>query len=489
MFDPLRLMAMTFFADTSLNEKVKNREVTSLPGMIPLPGFNAQPILPQQMEAAGLGSEPGTWPTLPSFDIPPSIFAWVGNNHKYPQPPSKDPFYKPDPSKYQNLKNGDVIDVRPVGWNVLFPELASAWQISYRTESATGNPTADVTTLMIPKKYDGKHVVSWQDWEDSNNLKCAPSYLFSTGIRDPTLDLILTQGWAAIVPDHEGQNSAFAAGRKSGKSTLDSIRAVKQASAQLKFSYEDLVLYGYSGGSIATGFALELQPTYAPDVEIKAASMGGVVASLNDTLNTINKGLFAGFAFAGLYGLAYEYGFGDVLQANLKDDSRARANMVLDHCFTWDIINYLGQDVYDYMKLGEDAINIPEIKGVLEKEKMGFNAPTVPIYIHQGAADEIAPASAVDSLVDFYCQNGVAVEYERDDNVEHLIEMVVGGPNAIKYFSKVFNENYQTKKCSSYKDAIANNGIRSPATDSSSSKNKALWGDFSDYGLPKIAPF
>lgn len=475
MIDPFRLLATTFFANPSVNQQVKDGSISSLPSVFGIPGISGAPQFPS--------SDPGTTPVLPSFDIPPSILAWVGTSHAYPQSPAVDPFYKPALSTYQNKNNGDVLAIRPVGLNALFPEVATSWQILYRTESATGTPTADVTTLLIPRNYDGKHLISWQDWEDSNNVKCAPSYLFTAGLRDPTIDLLLSQGWAANVPDHEGVNSAFAVGYKSGKSTLDSIRAVKQASQQIKFSYNDLVLYGYSGGSIATEFALELQPTYAPDVQIKAASFGGVIASLNETLFTINKSLFAGFAFAGLYGLATEYGFYDLLQQFLKDDSRARANMVLDHCFTWDLLNYPGHDLFAYMKNGESVISDPTVNAILEKEKMGSVAPQVPVYIHQGAADQIAPVSLVDNLVDFYCENGVLVDYERDDGIDHVFEMVVGIGNAIKFFQKVFNEDYKPSQCASHQDALQNNNVRSPATDNKVSQAKALAGDYSDFGI------
>ncbi|PRT52902.1 Lipase A [Wickerhamiella sorbophila] len=488
MLNPIRLLALTFFADPSFNQKVKDGSVTSLPSIGGIPGISGQPSLPANFISEGL-SEPGTWPSLPSFDIPPSIFSWVGDNHQYPQTPAKDPFYDPPLSTYQNLKNGDVIAIRPVGLKALFPELSRAYQISYRSESATGNPTVDVTTVLIPKNYDGKHVVSWQDWEDSNNLKCAPSYLFEAGIRDPTVDLMMLQGWALNVPDHEGLNSAFAAGYKSGKATLDSIRALKNAASQINLSYEEVGLYGYSGGSIATGFAIELQPSYAPDVQIKAASMGGVVASLNATFYTINKSLFAGFAFAGLYGLATEYGFYETLEANIKADSRNRANEVLDHCLIWDILNYVGEDVFDYTTLGPQAVNVPAIKDTLEREHMGFAVPKVPIFIHQGASDEIAPVGKVDDLVNFYCQNGVDVIYERDNGVGHIIEMVVGVANVIQYFQKVFNDNYVPPSCSNYQQAVSNNNLNQASPSDKQALNRAILGDYSGYGLQRAPLF
>lgn len=488
MVSAFRLLALTFFGDPTFNDKVKAGKVTSLPLIPSIPGFLGQPVLPQQYQAMGM-KDPGSWPTLPGVDLPPSPFSWVGNDHHYPVTPAKDPFYTPDLSTYANLKNGDIIAIRPVGLSAVFPEVKTAWQISYRTEGATGSPAADVTTLMIPKNYDGKTLISWEVWEDACNLKCSPSYTFTTGSRDVAIDMALLQGWALNLPDHEGIKSAFGVGAKAGKSTLDSIRAVKNAQSQINFQYTNLGMYGYSGGSVAAGNALEMQPTYAPDINIKAASIGGVVGNLTSTLLTINKSLFAGFAFAGLYGLVQEFGIYDVLQTLLRPSDATRANKVLDQCSTWDVMNYVGQDLFSYMANGQATLQNPTIAGILNNEHLGKVAPQVPLFIHQGASDEIAPVGTVDSLVDFYCQSGVHVDYQRDDGLGHLLDMVAGLPSYINFFKKALNDGYVPKTCSNYQDAINNNGVSIPNTSNQNMVKAAILGDYTGFGLPNLSSY
>jgi hypothetical protein len=49
-------------------------------------------------------------------------------------------------------------------------------------------------------------------------------------------------------------------------------------------------MWGYSGGSLATEWAAELQPTYAPELNFAGAALGGLVPNITSVLKTINGG-------------------------------------------------------------------------------------------------------------------------------------------------------------------------------------------------------
>ena len=69
----------------------------------------------------------------------------------------------------------------------------------------------------------------------------------------------LQQGYTVVTSDYEGPADDFGAGRESGEGTLDAIRA---ADHQLRVSTRrtPVALTGYSGGSIASMWAAQLQP-------------------------------------------------------------------------------------------------------------------------------------------------------------------------------------------------------------------------------------
>ena len=110
-----------------------------------------------------------------------------------------------------------------------------------------------------------------------------------------------------IVPDTEGQRADFAAGPEYGMNTLDSIRAAFNASAVETASDANVALLGYSGGAIASEWAAELAPTYAPDVNARliGAAIGGVLVHPAHNLHYVeNTYIWAGVMPMALIGIA-----------------------------------------------------------------------------------------------------------------------------------------------------------------------------------------
>ena len=89
----------------------------------------------------------------------------------------------------------------------------------------------------------------------------------------------LLAGETVVVPDTEGEEADFAAGPVYGYNTLDSLRAALSSPATGLTAGTKIGLAGYSGGAIATEWAAQLAPTYAPEInsDIVGAAMGGVL--------------------------------------------------------------------------------------------------------------------------------------------------------------------------------------------------------------------
>ena len=74
---------------------------------------------------------------------------------------------------------------------------------------------------------------------------------------------------------------------QAGYSSLDSIRAVKQSGNITGLSKDPIItLYGYSGGAVAGEFSAELQPIYAPELNIAGAAVGGLIPNMTVLLGT-----------------------------------------------------------------------------------------------------------------------------------------------------------------------------------------------------------
>jgi hypothetical protein len=236
-----------------------------------------------------------------------------------PIPPSLDPFYLPPPG-YENAAPGTILRSRPAPAKLqvlsLVPvNIKQVTQLLYRTTNALGQPEVTVSTVMVPQNASYDKVVSYQVAEDSGGqINCAPSYTLQTGSQsiyagtgDVEMLLILgalNEGWIVSSPDWEGPNSTFIEGFQAGQSTLDSVRAVLSSGKITGVKSDAKVqMWGYSGGALASEWAMELQASYAPELKFVGAAIGGVTPDVQNTYGSINHGPFAGIDPAALIGM------------------------------------------------------------------------------------------------------------------------------------------------------------------------------------------
>src|SRR5271170_8186362 len=191
--------------------------------------------------------------------------------------PKDDPFYSYT-EPLDGIAPGKVLKTRKFHYHLFgFPTLLETTQLLYRSTSQTGKPTVNVTSVIKPPfRFDATRVISYQSAYDSLNRNDEPSYAIRGGFRlggvIPDVEAavfgpFIAGGYTVIVPDTEGQRADFAAGPEYGMNTLDSIRAVFSPSSKVGLPDDAKVaMLGYSGGAIATEWAAELAPTYAPDV-------------------------------------------------------------------------------------------------------------------------------------------------------------------------------------------------------------------------------
>src|SRR5207247_1206253 len=137
--------------------------------------------------------------------------------------PDDDPFYAV-PANLEAAPNGTVLDARSIEPMGPLPLPARAWQVKYKTLGAENEPTATVTTVLVPDSpWSGpgpRPLVSYQVPEDGVGTRCTPSYALRAGIAaggtvaqadmSVSLPVLIAQGWAVVTSDYEGPRSLFA---------------------------------------------------------------------------------------------------------------------------------------------------------------------------------------------------------------------------------------------------------------------------------------
>ena len=366
-------------------------------------------------------------------------------------PPSQDPFYtyegKP---RLKKIAPGTVLKTRTVPFHVSGIELPiTAVQLLYRSTSALGKPTVNVTSVLLPPlKPPTPMVLSYQSFYDSLNTEDDPSYAISGGtlegqdiakVESVLITPALLAGETVVVPDTEGEEAAFSAGPVYGANTLDSLRAALSSPATGLTGDTKIGLAGYSGGAIATEWAAVQAPSYAPDINahIVGAAMGGVLVDPAHNLKYVEgSSKWASIVPMALDGLARAYHLD--LSPYLTDYGK----QLLEEDQDKSITNEVSTPGLVWSEVVKPEYPTPESIPVFVKTANKLivtqgSAPTVPFLIGQGNGGEelegtpgnkpgIGPgdgvmiAGDVRSLARDWCSRGTTVKYTEYQHLGHI---------------------------------------------------------------------
>jgi hypothetical protein len=408
---------------------------------------------------------------------PPQPASHFGISLVKPQP-KDDPFYSYT-GPLDSIAPGKVLKERSFQYHIFgFPTLLETTQLLYRSTSQTGKPTVNVTSIIKPPiQFDPTKVISYQSAYDSLNRNDEPSYAISGGLRlggvVPNVEAavfgpFVADGYTVIVPDTEGQRADFAAGPEYGMNTLDSIRAAFNSSSIPKDAR--VAMLGYSGGAIATEWAAELAPTYAPDVNERliGAAIGGVLVDPAHNLHYVEgTGFWAGVMAMALVGIARAF----EIETELATYLSPNGTKIFHEMQTASIVNVLGQ--YRDLKW-QDMVRheYPTPESLLlfvqcaNKLIMGTaGTPTIPLFIGQGAhgelegtpggkkgigaGDGVMIAGDVRTLARDYCARGSKVYYEQYDALSHIWSVPIWLLNSIGWIKQRFAGLPAPENCSS----------------------------------------
>jgi Secretory lipase len=399
------------------------------------------------------------------------------------QEPKDDPFYKYDPTQLPGIPPGTVLRDRRTTYYVGgVPTLWKATQLLYRSTGQTTEPTVNVTSVIPPLiKLNKTKVLSYQSAYDSLNQSHEPSHSIAGGhelygliasVELAVFGQFLADGYTVIVPDIEGQRADFAAGPEYGMNTLDSIRAAFSNKSTLDLPDDAKVaMLGYSGGALATEWAAELAPTYAPEVNERliGAAMGGLLVHPAHNLHYIeNTWFWSGVMLMALVGIAraFNVDFTPYLSAKgakLFNDMQTKSKSIAE------VLGQYGDPQkktgLKWADLAKPAYPTPEsiplFVECVNKLIMGTGGvphgatkPTIPLFIGQGAhgesegtpgnkkdigpGDGVMIAGDVRTLARSYQERGATVWYEQYDELSHISSLFLWLPHSITWIKQRF---------------------------------------------------
>ena len=395
---------------------------------------------------------------------------------------STDPFFQYTGSTpLADVAPGTILKSRTISVYIAGLQTSlKATQLVYRSTDALQRPAANVTTIFAPdcakvSCANKNKVISYQSFYDSLNPEDGPSRAYAGGRRLPDLlpavetvlfGTYVKKGYTVVISDTEGQKANFAAGPEYGYNTLDSIRAAFNA-PQIGLSRDaKVVMMGYSGGAIATEWAAELAPSYAPDLKpnLIGAAFGGTLVSPEHNLTYVEgTPIWGGVMPMAVIGVSRSY------EIDIQKYLTPRGLEVYDKMQKASIAYVLGmyRDVTwkDLVKPEyQDRTKIKEYVEAVNKVIMGTGGtPEIPLQIGQGtggiwegtkpspiwgAGDGVMLAGDVRTLARQYCAQGVPVQH-KEWGTSHFLTMVNWLPWATAWIDDRFAGKPAPQNCGS----------------------------------------
>ncbi|GAB2568003.1 lipase family protein [Nocardia heshunensis] len=289
-------------------------------------------------------------------------------------------------------------------------------------------------------------MVSYQTAYDSLSAGCDPSYALRGGGEGAPQDAVIIAGYLAagltvVVSDYEGSKLAYGAGRLSGNATLDGIRAALHVLGAPAAT--PVGMSGFSGGSIATEFAAELAPTYAPELNVVGVAAGGMPVDMAATIDYVDGSpdwaLVLPYVMQGA-----ARGFDLDLNPYLSDYGRDVMAQIADHCVS-NGPHFPGLRMSQLLRPQyQDYRAIPGFSRILTENRMGdTGTPSAPMLFGAGNADGtgdgVIVAAGERTLATEYCHRGVSVEYKEYPGSNHLLAGVLFVPAAQAFLMDRFS--------------------------------------------------
>lgn len=351
-------------------------------------------------------------------------------------------FYDPPPALPAD--NGALVKTEPMRLGVqvdlgLFNKRSlpgKATRIMYKTTDTNGDAVAVTGVYIEPSARSpiaGKRpLVSFAEGTQGQGDMCAPSRTLekplslnldalTIGYEVPGIYRFLSKGYGVVVTDYVGLGTTdrvhtYVNRLDQGRAVLDAARAATKVAGASVTPASPVGAYGYSQGGGAAASAAELQPSYAPDVNLKGAYAGAPPADLNAVMRTADGSLLTaviGFAVNGFVETYPE--LQAIIDAETNDAGKTALANISTGCIGNGLFGYGFQKTSKWTKSGRTIAEVvdatPQVKAIVDAQRIGNIKPQVPVRISTGTKDDIVTHSQVKQLAADWCALGATVEY------------------------------------------------------------------------------
>ncbi|WP_078322491.1 lipase family protein [Mycobacteroides chelonae] len=342
----------------------------------------------------------------------------------------RDRFYDP-PHLDDTGSPGDLLRAAPMRARV-FPGItmrARAWRVLYRSTTATGTPIAVSGAVLIPdapRPLTARPLLGFAPGTQGLARSATVSRLLELGLEyeAPFLAAAVRRGWVVAVTDYPGLGTPgvhpYVVGKTNGRALLDIMRAARQLPQADLEAQGPAGIYGYSEGGNTAGWAAQLQPSYAPDMPLRAAAVGAAPVDFPELATELDGGLFA---FLLLYsGIGLDSSYSELRLHDYLNRGGRLVTAVLrrTHIVAAIVLGLLLPKNRQRYLAGADPFVEPAWVTQLHDNSLGHLAPAAPVLVGTGRQDQVIPYRQAELLVQRWSALGVDVREHPIRFGEHL---------------------------------------------------------------------
>ena len=292
---------------------------------------------------------------------------------------------------------GDLIDTE-----ALELDSGEGARILYHSTSAIGDDVAVSGFVRLPAGEPpdgGWPLIAWAHGTTGLGDTCAPSI---NAEADPLADALTGFGFAVVATDYEGLGTPgthpYVVGASEAHSVLDSVRAVQQMELPVTTEW---IAFGHSQGGHAAMFTAQLQPTYAPELELIGTVAGAPPSQMSELGDSLVGGDFQGYLVMTSAGLAAAYPDIDMSEV-FTDEALAEIDVVESGC-TGEIFAIYNELAYEDIAKVDDPFSLPTWGPAIAAQDTNQLPVLQPLLIIHGGEDEQIPVDTSATLFAQLC--------------------------------------------------------------------------------------
>jgi len=329
----------------------------------------------------------------------------------------------------ESLLNDETVNIpAEAGGLVAVERDGNDYRVLYRSTDVNRESMLVSGTVIVPTApWEGagpRPLVVIAPGTHGGGDECAPSHQRQLGIdfETPFHEQFVDAGFVVAVTDYQGLGTpgrhTYTVAFPSAAALLDIARVAINLPATNLNANTPIVLSGYSQGGHASAKAVEIENTYAPELNIVGATAGGVPSNLISVGENLDGGLFAGFV--GLTAIGMDTAYPELdLDSYLTAEGKTLIKKLESTCLIGTIANAT------LFKIGDETTSNPleteQWQARLNEQRVGLVKPEVPVFLFHARLDPIIPYKLGTTLRDDWCARGAQVEWETYFAAEHML--------------------------------------------------------------------